>query len=80
MRDLVKRWLRWRLSAGLNLETVRRGLRSLTRFAIFCQRVGVKSLGDIDRVVLERYLADLHAEWAGRQRHNDGGDPSSNTK
>jgi integrase len=71
MRDLVKRWLRWRLSAGLNLETVRRGLRSLTRFAEFCQRVGVKSLGDIDRVVLERYLADLHAEWAGRQRHND---------
>jgi hypothetical protein len=25
----------------------------------------------VDRVVLERYLADLHAELAGRQRHGD---------
>ncbi len=68
---LVKRWLRWRLSTGLNLETVRRGLRSLTRFAGFCQGIGVQRLSDIDRVVLERYLADLQAEWGGRQRHND---------
>lgn len=55
----------------MNLETVRRGLRSLTRFAAFCETIGVTSLAAIDRGVLERYLADLHAEWAGRQRHND---------
>jgi integrase len=71
LRELVKRWLRWRLSSELTLETVRRGLRSLTRFAVFCERAGVHSLADIDRELLERYLADLHAEWAGRQRHND---------
>jgi hypothetical protein len=39
LRQLVKRWLRTRLAAGLNLETVRRGLRSLTRFAAFCERL-----------------------------------------
>ena len=71
LRHLVKRWLRWRLGTGLNLETARRGLRSLARFAAFCEAAGVASLVDIDRVLLERYLADLHAEWAGRQRHND---------
>jgi integrase len=71
LRLLVKRWLRWRLATGLNLETVRRGLRSLTRFAVFCQDIGAQSLADIDRVVVERYLADLQSEWGGRQRHND---------
>ena len=69
--QLTKRWLRWRLGTGLNLETVRRGLRSVTRFAGFCDTAGVTGLGDIDRALLERYLADLHAELAGRQRHND---------
>jgi integrase len=71
LRELVKRWLRGRLAAQLTVETVRRGLRSLTRFAAFCERIGVTSLAQVDRGVLERYLADLHAEWAGRQRHND---------
>ena len=71
LRGLVKRWLRWRLGAGLGLEAARRGLRALTRFALFCERIGVGALADVDRVVLERYLADLHAELAGRQRHGD---------
>lgn len=71
LRELVKRWVRWRLGTGLVLETVRRGLRSLTRFAIFCDRAGVEVLADIDRDLLERYLADLTAELAGRQRHGD---------
>jgi integrase len=71
LRDLAKRWVRWRLAAELNLETVRRGVRSLTRFGAFCARTGVGSLAEVDRALLERYLADLHAEWSGRQRHND---------
>jgi integrase len=71
LRELAKRWLRWRLAAELNLETVRRGLRSLTRFGAFCARTGVGNLAEVDRALLERYLADLHVEWAGRQRHND---------
>ena len=71
LRDLVKRWLRWRLGTGLGLEAARRGLRSLTRFSGFCQHVGVTALAGIDRSVIERYLADLHTELAGRQRHGD---------
>jgi len=71
LKTLTKRWLRWRLGTDLNLETVRRGLRSLNRFAAFLDSIGVSSLAELDRVVLERYLADLHAEWAGRQRHGD---------
>ena len=71
LRDLVKKWVRWRLSTGLVLETVRRGLRSLTRFAAFCDRTGVNQLVEIDRDVVESYLADLHAELAGHQRHGD---------
>ena len=63
--------VRWRLGTGLVLETARRGLRSLTRFAIFCDRAGVGQLAEIDRDLLERYLADLAAELAGRQRHGD---------
>ena len=58
-------------AAGLGLEAARRGLRALTRFALFCQPIGVTALADVDRAVLERYLADLHAELAGRQRHGD---------
>lgn len=71
LRELVKRWVRWRLATGLVLETVRRGLRSLTRFAVFCDRAGVEELAEVNRDLLERYLADLAAELAGRQRHGD---------
>ena len=39
--------------------------------ASFATASGSSSLADIDRAVLERYLADLQAEWGGRQRHND---------
>jgi integrase len=69
LRALAKRWVRWRMGTGLVLETVRRGLRVLTRFADFCDRIGVTQLADLDRQVLERYLADLHAEMAGRSQH-----------
>lgn len=69
LRDLAKRWVRWRLGTGLVIDTVRRGLRTVTRFAGFCDRIGVKQVADIDREVLERYLADLHAEMAGRPQH-----------
>jgi integrase len=71
LRGLVKRWLRWRLGADLGLEAARRGLRALTRFAVFGERIGLTAPAGIDRAVLERYLADLHAELAGRQRHGD---------
>ena len=69
LRELVKRWLRWRLGTGLGLEVARRGLTSLTRFARFCDHINVPDLLSIDRSLLERYLADLHAELGGRSRH-----------
>jgi integrase len=71
LRDLAKRWLRWRMGTGLHLEVARRGLRSMARFARFCDRIGITGLAAVDRAVIEAYLADLHAELAGRQRHND---------
>jgi integrase len=71
IRELAKRWLRWRLSAGIGLEAARRGLRFVTRFARFCHGAGITSLAGIDRAVLERYLADLHTEMAGSQREGD---------
>ncbi len=71
LQDLVKRWLRWRMSTGVCLEAARRGLRSAARFARFCDSNGVSDLAGVDRTVIEAYLADLHAELAGRQLHND---------
>ena len=71
LRTLAKRWLRWRLGTGLGLEASRRGLRALTRFAQFCDRIHITSLADVERIVLEHYLADLHTEMAGSQREGD---------
>jgi integrase len=66
--ELVKRWLRWRLSTGLSVTTVRRSLGALTRFSGFCERSRVTGLDRIDRAVLERYLADLQAKLDGAQQ------------
>jgi len=55
-------------STGLHPTTVRRSLSALTRFSVFCQRIGVTELDRIDRAVLERYLADLHAKLDGAQQ------------
>lgn len=68
LRDLVKRWARWRLSCGLSYEAVRRGVVAVTRFADFVHSepgCRVESLDQLDRSVLERYLADLHRAFAG---------------
>lgn len=71
LKDLAKRWVRWRLSAGLGATAAARCVTTVTRFAQFLAdtRVGVDRLADVDRAVLERYLADLHAEFAARPVH-----------
>ena len=70
LRDLVKRWIRWRLSTGLGLEAGGvRPLRVLTRFAVFLRDRDINGVGGISRAVLEGYLADLHAAMAGRPEH-----------
>lgn len=65
LRDLAKRWARWRLSCGLGYEAVRRGVAAVTRLAGFCEaeHLQMSCLSWLDRPVLERYLADLHAAY-----------------
>jgi hypothetical protein len=50
------------------LEAARRGLRALTRFARFCDRIRVYALAEAKRGVLERYLADLQTGMTSAQR------------
>jgi integrase len=68
MRELAKRWIRWRVASGLGLEAAARPVRVITRFARFLACTGIERISEIDRAVLERYLADLHAEMAGNQQ------------
>jgi hypothetical protein len=70
LKDLAKRWIRWRLSTGLGLEAGgRRPLRFLTRLAAFLRASGAADADGISRAVLEDYLADLHSALAGRPEH-----------
>jgi site-specific recombinase XerD len=71
LKDLAKRWARWRLSTGSRAATAASGTRAIVRFAMFLAdlAVNVDHLGQVDRAVLERYLAHLHAELAGRVVH-----------
>lgn len=71
LKSLVKRWSRWRLTTGLGCGSVADGTRAMARFSAFCagREETVDCLGQIDRPFLERYLADLHAELAGRVCH-----------
>jgi integrase len=70
LRDLVKRWIRWRLVTGLGLEAGGvRPLRVLTRFAVFLHERGIGGVGGVSRAVLEDYFAGLHAAMGGRAEH-----------
>ncbi|MGO8956476.1 MAG: tyrosine-type recombinase/integrase [Streptosporangiaceae bacterium] len=70
LKDLAKRWTRWRLSTGLGLEAGGvRPMRVLTRLAAFLHSRGIATVSGIDRAVLEAYLADLHAAFGGRSEH-----------
>jgi hypothetical protein len=71
LKDLAKRWARWRLSTGSGAAAAASGIRAVARFAAFLADpvVNVDHLGQVDRAVLERYLARLHAELAGRVVH-----------
>lgn len=64
LRELVKRWARWRLSAGLSTHQVDRDVAALTRLSAFlaaCEP-GLSGPAGLDRPVLERYLAWLAVE------------------
>ena len=71
LRELTKRWARWQLTTGLSAGTVSSGVRALTRFSDFLTRqpASTDGLAQVDRPLLERYLACLHAELGGRKCH-----------
>jgi hypothetical protein len=63
LRELAKRWVRLRLSSGLGLEAGGgRVVVAIGRFSQFLTTVGVEHIDQLDRQLLERYLADLHRE------------------
>jgi len=71
LKELAKRWARWRLSTGQVAEAAGVGTRAIIRFGEFLDSptVNVGNLRQVDRAVLERYLAHLHADLGGRAVH-----------
>ncbi len=59
LKDLAKRWARFRVASGLAIGTATHDIRALTLFSEFLRTVtpDVGKLADIDRELLERYLA-----------------------
>jgi hypothetical protein len=69
LREPAKRWVRWRLSTGLGLEAGGgRPVVAITRFARFLADIGIERIDQVDRPVLESYLADLSSDSASAQR------------
>jgi integrase len=68
LKDLAKRWTRWRISTGLSMSSCYHGLRAVTRFATFAAQAGLQGLHQADRDLLERYLASLHRDLGGNTR------------
>jgi integrase len=74
LRQLAKRFARWRLSIGRSPIQTYVDVQSVTRLARFLDSppVNVTSLAGIDRAILERYLADLATDpRAVRSRSRD---------
>jgi integrase len=71
LKELAKRWVRWRLTTGLGATAAARCVTAITRFGRFltASHMGITRLSEVNRGVLEHYLADLHAELAGRPTH-----------
>ncbi len=71
MKELAKRWARWRLVTGSGAASAASGTQAVTRFALFLSTVAIEHADQLDRAVLERYLAHLHAQLAGRTVHRN---------
>jgi integrase len=72
LKDLAKRWTRWRISTGLSMSACYQGVRAVTRFSEFAARAGIQGPHQADRELLERYLASLHRDLAGKPRELHG--------
>ncbi len=79
LRELVKRFVRWRLSIGRSVNQATIDILALTRFAGFLAGSPHEphNLAAVDRAVLERYLADLSRD--PRSSRSRGRDISSLT-
>jgi len=65
LRELAKRWTRLRLTSGLSIGAARGGVDALTCFSKFLTLTGVDTLADVDRPLLERYLAHVTSQPGG---------------
>jgi site-specific recombinase XerD len=65
LRELAKRWTRLRLTSGLSIAAARGGVDALTCFSTFLTLAGVNALAEIDRPLLERYLAHVMSQPGG---------------
>jgi site-specific recombinase XerD len=72
LRALAKRFVRWRLTSGRAVGTVMSDLMALTRFSVFLTEASVTRLADVDRGLLERYMAWLRAQPIGPGAKEDG--------
>jgi hypothetical protein len=75
LRALAKRWARLRLTSGLTVGTVINDVASLIRFSTFLGQASpaVEALAEIDRSLLERYLAWLTTHVAGQHGIREDG-------
>ncbi|MDI3330832.1 MAG: tyrosine-type recombinase/integrase [Micrococcus sp.] len=71
LKQLAKRWARWRLTTGLTVESAVLGTKAVESFNAFLEstRIPVHGTADIDRDVIEGFLAYLHAHSAGVVTH-----------
>lgn len=71
MKALAKRWGRWRFASSLGAGSVAIGTRAVTAFGQFLTDAvpAAQGLADLDRELLERYLAELHARYSGTVTH-----------
>jgi integrase/ferredoxin len=73
LRGLVKRWSRLRLSSGLAVGTVVSDVKALRRFSAFLADAApeVDAVADLNRALLERYLAWLATAELGHGARSD---------
>ena len=72
LKDLAKRWTRWRLSAGLGPQQAGYGVLAIARLSAFLAEAGARSLAEVGRPLIERYLAVVRGELGGTSSHARG--------
>ncbi|TGB09642.1 site-specific integrase [Streptomyces sp. MZ04] len=65
LRELGKRWTRLRLTSGLSIGAARAGVDALICFGGFLTSAGVDALVEVNRPLLERYLAHVMSQPGG---------------